>query len=149
MADLEKSLALRDDQANVLDLLARLRLRGGERLRDPKKALELAKRAVGLDAADTGHRGTLGMALYHHGRFAEAVAPLEQCIQGQPGLRAVLHLLYLAMCQQRLGDKARARNSFDQAVRWRDAQKALPADQGKLFSGYQADAVQVLGLTPK
>jgi WD40 repeat protein len=149
VADLEKSLALRDDQANVLDLLARLRLRGGERLRDPKKALGLANRAVGLDAADTGYRGTLGLALYHNGRFAEAVAPLERCIQGQPGLRAALHLLYLAMCQQRLGDKARARDCFDQAVRWRDAQKALPADQAKLFSSYQADAVKVLDHAPK
>jgi hypothetical protein len=60
-----------------------------------------------------------------------------------------LHRLYLAMCQHRLGDPARARESFDRAVRWRDEQKALSDDQARLFDAYRADAAAILGLGPK
>jgi WD40 repeat protein/Tfp pilus assembly protein PilF len=145
-ADLERALALQENLPDVLNLLARIRLRGGERVRDPKKGWELAKRAAHLAPTHPGYQGTLGMALYHNDRFADAVAPLERCLEGQPGLGAALHLFYLAMCQQRLGDPARARGSYDRAVRWRDAQKSLSADQARLFNAYRADAARVLGL---
>jgi WD40 repeat protein/tetratricopeptide (TPR) repeat protein len=144
VADLERSLALKRDQADLCDLLARLRARGPGRLRNPKTAVALAKRGVGLEPKQVRYRGTLGIALYHDGRAREAVAPLEESLEGATGLDAALHRFYLAMCYHRLADPVKAKDCFDRAVQWQAGQKSLPAAQAELYRSYQADAEKEL-----
>jgi WD40 repeat protein/tetratricopeptide (TPR) repeat protein len=143
-ADLERSLALKADAAAACNQLARLYARGLAPASDPKRALALAERAVELAPQQADYRGTLGMAYYGDRRFQEAVGPLEESLEGAD---AGVHLFYLAMCHQRLGKAATAKEYFDRAVRWADGRK-LTAEQAAQLGECRAAAEKVLAAQP-
>jgi serine/threonine protein kinase/WD40 repeat protein/Tfp pilus assembly protein PilF len=143
--DWEQVVALEPDNAAACHDLARLYVIGPTRLRDPAKALALARNAVELAPKRTAYRSTLGMAYYRTGRYALGVATLEQGMNARQGETAAEDLLVLAMCYARLGQASRARDCYDRAVRWmQERQGQLSAKAREELKGFHAEADQVL-----
>jgi tetratricopeptide (TPR) repeat protein len=122
-------------------------LTGPPDLRDAPRALRLATRAVAVGGKDGLLLNTLGVAQYRNGLYREALGTLNASLALNRPRYAGNDLFFLAMCHQRLGEVAKAKECFDQATCW-VALSALGA-QGlgaqELWS-FRAEAEQVLGL---
>jgi tetratricopeptide (TPR) repeat protein len=144
--DWEQVLALQPGSAVVCHELARLYATGPSRLRDPAKAVALARNAVELAPKQTAYRTTLGLAYYRLGRYAQGVASLEQGLSAGQSDAAATDLFVLAMCYARLGQPVKARDSYDRAVRWmQERHSKLPAKTRDELKGFRAEADSVLG----
>jgi serine/threonine protein kinase/WD40 repeat protein len=82
------------------------------------KALALARQAVSLEPGQWWYRNTLGVVYYRLGECQNARANLERSLHDSAGQTAAFDLFFLAMCHQRTGDAAKARDCYDRAVRW-------------------------------
>jgi uncharacterized protein HemY len=84
--------------------------------RDPKRAVELAQKAVALEPKVGGYWNTLGTACYRAGDWQAALDNLKKStdLQGENAFDA----FFLAMAHQQLGQRAEARKYYSQAVRW-------------------------------
>ncbi len=95
-------------------------------VKDTKRVVELANKAIALQPKSHAYVNTLGAALYRNGQFADAVKALEQAIalrgEGVPE-----DWLFLAMAQHRLGNAAEAR-------RWLEKSAAALAKEEKEHS---------------
>jgi hypothetical protein len=148
VADLERSLQLHPDQAYPAHFLASLYAAGPLKVRDPAKALPLARRAARLDPKRGAYRLTLGQALYRLGQHREAAAELEAGRGlGLRGTDEGAALYFLAMCRRRLGDRDGARECYDRAVRWQEQARLSPEDLTRAQT-YRAEAALLLGLAP-
>ena len=145
VADLERSLALKPDQAEVCNNLAWIYVAGPEKLRDQAKALPLVERAVKLSPQQRIYLNTLGVAQYRAGRYGDARATLEKSVQAGKGEFAAFDLFFLAMCHAKLGDRARAKDCFDRAVKWWAGQKGLSNEHVEELKAFRAEAQAVLG----
>jgi WD40 repeat protein len=126
-ADLEA--ALKQLTSPSIDLaptqhgLARICLLGPESMRQPLRALTLARAARRVLSA-APHAQTLGIALYRTGSYREAIYELETSHQNAGKQATGLDLFAMALCHHRLGQTEKARAAL---VRARDlAGKALP-----------------------
>jgi serine/threonine protein kinase/WD40 repeat protein/tetratricopeptide (TPR) repeat protein len=117
-------------------------------LRDPERALELARKAVALLPDSAICLNTLGVAQYRAGRYAEAVATLEKSLAAGKGESDAFDLFFLAMARYRLGEVARARADFDRAVKWRRAHPNLHAQWSAELDAFQAEARALLDGQP-
>jgi tetratricopeptide (TPR) repeat protein/tRNA A-37 threonylcarbamoyl transferase component Bud32 len=112
-------------------------------LRDPARAVELARRA--LDRAP--HEGriwnTLGVAYYRAGEWRNAVAALERSMELRSGGNP-WDWFFLAMAHWRLGDPRAAGEWYEKAARWMDA-TGPPAQE---LLRYRAEAALLLGRPP-
>jgi Tfp pilus assembly protein PilF len=126
--------------------LAWLLLTGPKELQDPKEALPHARKAVELSPEQATYHNTLGVALFRCDQFAEAVPVLEKSLKEGKGKADAFDLFFLAMCQQRLGKAAAARDCFDRAVAWRKAQTNLPPPWATELDAFEAEARETLGL---
>jgi uncharacterized protein HemY len=116
-------------------------------LRDPERAISLARKAVAAAPDQPLNLNTLGVALYRAGRHAQAIAILEQSLAATEGQIAAFDWFFLAMARHRLGQTVQARDAFDCAVRWCREQKQLPDRHAQDLAGFRAEAEAVLGLT--
>jgi tetratricopeptide (TPR) repeat protein len=116
-------------------------------LRDPERAVSLAKKAVAAAPEVPLNLNTLGVALYRAGRHAQAIATLEQSLAANKGQIAAFDLFFLAMARHRLGQAAQARDSFDRAVRWWREQEQLSDHYANELAEFRTEAEAVLGLT--
>jgi serine/threonine protein kinase/WD40 repeat protein len=82
------------------------------------KALALARKAVSLQPGQWLYRNTLGVVYYRLGDYLNARVNLEQSLHDSACETAAFDLFFLAMCHQRTGDAAKARDCYDRAVRW-------------------------------
>jgi tetratricopeptide (TPR) repeat protein len=114
--------------------------------RDPKRALELARKPVEVQADNRANLNLLGIALYRNGRCAEAVPLLEKSYEVGKGTWDGWSLYWLAMCHARLGNAVKARNYFDQAVKWTEEKKDLTEDSREELQKYRDEAAEVLGI---
>jgi Flp pilus assembly protein TadD len=89
--------------------------------RAPDQALLLAQRAVRLEPKNWNYRNTLGVVQYHLGQWDAAVDSLERAIQDNPDGATANDLFFLAMSYHHLGDRRKARDSFDKALQWQQA----------------------------
>jgi tetratricopeptide (TPR) repeat protein len=118
------------------------------KLRDPARAVELAKKATDLAPQEGEAWGTLGAALYRAGDWKGAVAALDQSQVLMKGGNPHVWF-FLAMAHQKLGDPDAARRCYDQALEWlKKNQPALAKDQWRAdeLHRIQAEAEEVLEL---
>lgn len=115
-----------------------------EKLRDPKRAVELAEKAVAgfPDSPDT--QSTLGTARYRAGGWQGAIAPLEKAMSlRKPDDPAnATEGFFLGMAHWQLGEKEKARAWFDKAVAWMKKNES-PSDELKRFAGEAAQLLRV------
>jgi hypothetical protein len=114
------------------------------RSRDPRWAVELAKRTVQSDPKHSLCWKTLGVAQYRAGDWQATVESLEKSMAlGQKDV--ALNSFYLALAHWRLGDKAQARRRYDQAIEQMDKNRS--DDEG--LRRLRAEAAELLGIGGK
>ncbi len=116
-------------QATERNEQAWIMLAGPPELRNPVKALELAREAVRLAPKGTQFLTALGVAQYRTRAYREAITTLEMSLVVRKGQLAAFDLCFLAMSHAQLGDTLRARDCLDRAIRWIDQQKDLTAQR--------------------
>jgi len=118
-----------------------------EKLRDPKRAIELAEKAVAGFPMQQAFQSTLGTARYRAGDWKQAVAGLEQAVRLRKpdDSENAVDGFFLAMSHWRLGEKGKAREWFDKSIAWMEKQKH-PTDELRRF---HAEAATLLGAKDK
>jgi tetratricopeptide (TPR) repeat protein len=96
------------------------------KLRDPSRAVELAKKAVELAPKEGTLWNTLGVAQYRAGDWKAAIEALSKSMELRNGGDSN-DWFFLAMAHWQLGDKPQARSWFDKAVEWME--KNQPRDE--------------------
>jgi WD40 repeat protein/Flp pilus assembly protein TadD len=143
-ADRARAAELPQPSSWTLNDTASELITGAVYLRDPERAVRLAKKAVALAPSQATFVNTLGIALYRARRYAEAVSTLEQSLAAGRGKSDAFNLFFLAMARHRLGQRVQARDSFDRAVRWWGEQKQLPEPYAVQLAEFRAEADAVL-----
>jgi tetratricopeptide (TPR) repeat protein/tRNA A-37 threonylcarbamoyl transferase component Bud32 len=116
-----QALGLLDDDAAAYNEFAWvLAIHPDTRRRDPKLAVELARKAVGLDAEQGNYWNTLGVALCRAGSWQDGAKALEKSMALRNGGDA-FDWYFLAMAKWHLGDKAAARALHARAIEWTDS----------------------------
>ena len=110
-------------------------------LRDPGRAVDLARRGLGLDTGfgSLGMWNNLGVALYRAGRYAESVDALETSARLRKE-RNAFDGFFLAMAHARLGHPDEARKRFDESTSWMDRNN--PTDHELIL--FRAEALETL-----
>jgi tetratricopeptide (TPR) repeat protein len=114
------------------------------KIRDPKRAVELAKKAVELTPKKGNHWNTLGAAHHRAGDWKAAIAALEKSMELRKGGDSE-DWFFLAMAHWQLGDKKDARKWYDQAVQWME--KNQPKDEELVR--FRTEAEELLGVKEK
>jgi tetratricopeptide (TPR) repeat protein len=117
-------------------------------LRDPRRAVALASNAVELEPNQGTFQNTLGAARYRAGDWAAAVEALNKSMELREGGDA-FDWFFLAMAEWQLGNKDAARDWYDKAGQWINAnQKALERNQGHVeeLKRFRTEAKDVLGI---
>jgi serine/threonine protein kinase len=109
-------------------------------LRDPGKALELAKQVKELAPEEGRYWNTLGAAHYRAGDWKGAVDALTMSAKLRKGGDSA-DWFFLALAHWHLGDKDQARRWYGQAVQWMEKNK--PEDEE--LRGLRAEAAELLG----
>ncbi len=118
--------------------------------RDPRRAAELAGKALEFDPNDSDHWTVLGMARFREGKLQEALTALHRSLElgtfGAHGLTPWIaearNRFFLAMCYWNLGQKVEARKCYDLAVQLMEKQ---PIRDEKLIR-FRAEAVELLAI---
>jgi serine/threonine protein kinase/WD40 repeat protein len=140
---LELKLGSKQEEANASNSLAWIRVAGPVEFRDPDKALPLAQKAVELAPNSRAYCHTLGVVNYRLGQYKEAVEALERGVKNNKDQATAFDLYFLAMCHHGLGDAAKAKDCYDQAVAWQKQAKLTP-QQVEELSVFRADAEALL-----
>jgi tetratricopeptide (TPR) repeat protein len=115
------------------------------KLRDPRRAVGLAKKAVELAQASPENQNTLGVARYRAGNWRGAIEALTTSEELAPGKSLGFNAFFLAMAHWQLGHKDEAPQWYCRAVEWMERNK--PND-GEL-SRFCAEAAGLFGLEPR
>ena len=136
-----KAIEVHPDRADFYNTLAWLLATCPDpKFRDPKRAVELGKKAVQLVPNDGNHRNTLGVAEYRAGDWKAAIETLGKSYELLGEKELSFNAFFLAMTHWHLGNKEEARKSYDQAVQWMDKNK--PEDEELLR--FRAEAAALL-----
>jgi serine/threonine protein kinase len=136
------------DNAKMLNNLAwHLATSDVPTVRNPARAVVLARRAVELGPDNCMFWDTLGVAYYRTGNWTDAVTALERRVALVPpritlGSDIASTWFYLAMANSRLGKDENARTWHDKAVQWMD--KNAPQDEW--LRPLRAEAAELLGI---
>ncbi|HLJ94567.1 MAG TPA: protein kinase, partial [Gemmataceae bacterium] len=146
-AELEKAVELLPQFDWAANQLARLYVIGPKSLRNAKRAVALAERAIQLCPCDVTYKSTLGMAYYRAGQWQAARDTLEASRRDSLGWREAVDLYFLAMCFHQLDDPAKAKDCYDRAVKWFEArQTSMPNDWSTELRELRAEADTVMAL---
>jgi len=145
IADLEEALKLDSEQPVTCNDLAWFYVTGPEHLRNPNRALTLAKKANVLRPNHWFFLNTLGVTYYRLGQYAEAVEKLESSLRDSQARAGAFDLFFLSMCHARLGDSTKARDCYDRAVKWiTEHQGQLSPEWVEELKNFRAEADAVL-----
>jgi WD40 repeat protein/serine/threonine protein kinase/regulator of sirC expression with transglutaminase-like and TPR domain len=149
LMDRERSLELVPNSAEAHNNLAWLLATCPEaKLRDPKRAVELASKAVELAPAQGTFRNTLGTAWYRAGEWKGAIEALTKSQElGSPS--PAHDWFFLAMAEWQLGNKGDAHRWYDKASQWiNENQKALEGapENAEELKRFRTEAKDVLGI---
>jgi serine/threonine protein kinase/WD40 repeat protein len=135
-AQVDRQTALRHN-----NLAWRLATDRDPKIRDPERAVALAKKAVEL-APDVGtYWNTLGAAHYRAGNWKDAVAALDKSMDLRKGGDS-FDWFFLAMAHWQLGAKDEARKWYDKAVEWM-AKNAKDNDELRRFRGEAEELLEI------
>jgi tetratricopeptide (TPR) repeat protein len=142
LADYSKSLDLNPQNLRTLNNLAWLLATCPDlKLRDPKRAVELAKEAVEMAPKDGMCWNTLGAASYRAGDWKAAVAALEKSMELRQGGDS-FDWFFFAMAQFQLGEKDTARQWYDKAVVCMEKNQS----KNEELARFRAEAEEMLGV---
>jgi tetratricopeptide (TPR) repeat protein len=151
-ADYEMALKLAPKHVQSHNNLAWLLANCPEvKLRDPRRAVELARKATELVPKEGMYWNTLGVAHYRAGNWKAAIEALDKSMQLRKRGDS-FDWFFLAMTHWRLGEKDKARKFFDMAVEWREKNKQALKDnksQEDELRRFQTEAEEVLELKKK
>jgi WD40 repeat protein len=139
----QRALQANPNDALACNGLAWIYATGPGKLRDPAKALPLARKAVELLPLERSHWTTLGLVHYRLGHYQEAVQTLETGTQRTREQPTGWELFVLALCHHRLGAAARARDCYDQAVAWQKRAQLTP-QQVEELTAFRVEAETLL-----
>jgi uncharacterized protein HemY len=108
--------------------------------RDPAKALRLIQEAIKFSPNEPTVRNTLGVVQYRNGKYKESAATLEKSLAAGKGRYDAFDLFFLALCHAKLGEKAKAKDCFDRAMKWVEAHQNLTAEQVEELKAFRAEA---------
>jgi tetratricopeptide (TPR) repeat protein len=114
-------------------------------VRDPARAVEVARETAELGPKWGPAWNTLGVAQYRAGDWKAALAALNKVEQNPGDLRNGAPgstWFFLAMTHQQLGNKDEARKWYDKAVEWTEKNQPKDEELGR----FHAEAAEVLGL---
>jgi tetratricopeptide (TPR) repeat protein len=117
-----------------------------EGVRNPSRAVELAKKALEAEPYASWLWVTLGVAYYRQGQWIAAVSALETGLR-QNAPDTGRGTFYLAMTCAQTRDGRRARRLFEDAVNWMDKNQPRNPDLVRLRA--EADAVLKQALQDK
>ncbi len=147
IADFSKAIELDPKNAQSHNTLAWLLATCPDaKLRDPKRAVELAKKAVELAPTEGSFWNTLGIARYRAGEWKDGIEALkksDELLKGE--VSAALNAFFLAMAHWQLGEKEEARKSYEQAVEWMEKNKPQDDD----IKRFREEAAELLGVKEK
>jgi tetratricopeptide (TPR) repeat protein len=129
LTDLNKAVALEPTHLMSQNNLALLLATCPEaKIRDPKRAVQLAENAVKGAPKEAFVWTTLGLARYRAGDWEGAARDLQEALkllQATSGFDKCVgrSLLFLAMARQRLGQGQQARQTHDRALAWLQAHR--------------------------
>jgi tetratricopeptide (TPR) repeat protein len=150
-ADYEKALNLRSANPRLHNALAWLLATCPDaKVRDPDRAVELARKAVQVAPRVEDYWTTLGVAHYRAGDWKAAVAALDRSAKLRRGGDAIVGL-FLAMAHRKLGNQE-ARKWYDRAVQWQEKnEETLARDraQAEELRRFRSEAEEVLELKKK
>ena len=85
------------------------------------------------------------MALYRNGKYTEAISVLEKSLAASRGRSDAFDLFFLAMCHHQLGEPAKAKDCYDQALKWVRDRQNIPSYWVADLTAFQAEADALLG----
>jgi tetratricopeptide (TPR) repeat protein len=140
----ERVLETAPDQPDMCMELAWVLVMGEEEFRDPARALPLARRAVELAPDEPLCLNTLGVVYYRLGRWQEAAETLQASARANREGATAYDLFFLAMTYRQTGPQEKAKECYDQAVRWWRAHPKLPPHEVAELRAIRTEADAVL-----
>jgi eukaryotic-like serine/threonine-protein kinase len=115
------------------------------KLRDAKRAVELAEQAVQRGPQSAWSWQVLGWARYRAGAWKDSIAALERAIDLRKDGGDSFQWFFLAMAHWELEDKGKAREWYGRAAEWMDKNQPKNEDVRR----FRAEAAELLGLSAK
>ncbi|HZT42786.1 MAG TPA: AAA-like domain-containing protein [Chthonomonadaceae bacterium] len=144
IADAIAQIKAHPNDVDSLNGLAWLYVSAPEGVRNPAKALPLIRKSLQLKPGEASHLNTLGIVYYRLGQYAQALGPLNDSLKAGSDGGDAYNLFFLAMSYAKLGDPAKARDCYDQAVRWVDAHPKISSTWKTELQSFQAEAQALL-----
>jgi len=145
VAACEARLARSEDNVDILRRLVWLLASCPAReIRDPARAVELARKAVDLVPDDPSSTGALGAAQYRAGDYDNAAVTLRAALdlRSDWGRGCASNVLFLAMAEHRRGRENESRALYAKAVAWMTEHTPVDLE----FKRLRAEAEEVLGI---
>ena len=127
------------------------------RLRNPRRAAELAEKVVELEPTCGNHWTARGIARYRERQWQEARTAFEKSLQlgtgswsGERRWADAVDWFFLAMCNGQLGQKDRARQCFEKGAAWMEMNPDMGIGRHvEDLIGIQTEAAELLKITDK
>jgi tetratricopeptide (TPR) repeat protein len=147
----EESIRIQPESASALNNLAWLLAVCPElQLRDAKRAVELANKAVKLAPRNASFWNTLGTTQFRAALWQDAISALKRSEEIDPRSFAFGHnSFFLAMSHCQLGQNDEARDWYDQAVKWIEENRASLEKDGRAHElrRFRVEADEFLGIS--
>ena len=144
LADVEKYAGIVKDPSGIAggynNLVWELVISPGVKLFDSTSVVELARKAVQAAPEIASFWKTLCVAYYRAGQWEDAITASGKSRELGAGGHEGIDLFFIAMAQWQLGNKAEARQFYDQAVEWMEQNQP---DNGELAC-FRAEAAELL-----